>query len=192
MKVVSDTSPIIAFSNLGKLHILKALFGRITIPRAVYEELSEGKPFQPEDWIQVEGIKDRGLYKMLRSGLDHGESEAIILYFEKEMDLLLLDDGEVRKVAASFEVTFTGTGGRCRTLAEEGARRLGRAGKRTEKRVAQRFDSRWDRASTSMKIEWRNRGLTPSAVLPGPLLSWRSVDPGLRGRFRRERSEPRS
>ena len=74
MKVVSDTSPIIAFSNLGKLHILKALFGRITIPRAVYEELSEGKPFQLEDWIQVEGIKDRGLYKRLRSDLDHGES----------------------------------------------------------------------------------------------------------------------
>lgn len=34
LKVVSDTSPIIAFSNLGKLHILKALFGRITIPHA--------------------------------------------------------------------------------------------------------------------------------------------------------------
>ena len=98
MKVVSDTSPIIAFSNLGKLYILKALFGRITIPRAVYEELSEG-------------IKDRGLYKMLRSGLDHGESEAIILYFEKEMDLFLVDDGEARKIAASFEITFTGTGG---------------------------------------------------------------------------------
>ena len=111
MKVVSDTSPIIAFSNLGKLHILKALFGRITIPRAVYEELSEGKPFQLEDWIQVEGIKDRGLYKMLRSSLDHGESEAIILYFEKEMDLFLVDDGEARKVAASFEITLTGTGG---------------------------------------------------------------------------------
>lgn len=77
LKVVSDTSPIIAFSNLGKLHILKSLFGRITIPHAVYEELSEGKSFQLEDWIQVEVIKDRGLYKMLRSSLDHGESEAM-------------------------------------------------------------------------------------------------------------------
>ncbi len=111
MKVVSDTSPIIAFSNLGKLHVLKALFGRITIPHAVYEELSEGKSVQLEDWIQVEVIKDQGLYKMLRSSLDHGESEAIILYLENEMDLFLVDDGEARKVAASFEITLTGTGG---------------------------------------------------------------------------------
>jgi hypothetical protein len=111
LKVVSDTSPIIAFSNLGKLHVLKALFGRITIPHAVYEELSEGKSVQLEDWIQVEVIKDQGLYKMLRSSLDHGESEAIILYLENEMDLFLVDDGEARKVAASFEITLTGTGG---------------------------------------------------------------------------------
>jgi predicted nucleic acid-binding protein len=50
---------------------------------------------------------------MLRSSLDHGESEAIILYFEKEMDLFLVDDGEARKVAASLEITMTGTGAFC-------------------------------------------------------------------------------
>ena len=77
----------------------------------MYEELSEGKSVQLEDWIQVEVIKDQGLYKMLRSSLDHGESEAIILYLENEMDLFLVDDGEARKVAASFEITLTGTGG---------------------------------------------------------------------------------
>ena len=49
MKVVSDSSPIIAFSNLGKLHILKELFGRITIPQGVCEELNEGHPFQLEE-----------------------------------------------------------------------------------------------------------------------------------------------
>ena len=111
MKVVSDTSPIIAFSNIGKLHILKALFGRITIPRAVHEELSEEKSFRLEKWIDVDEIKGRGLYKMLRADLDHGESEAIVLYFEKDMELLLLDDGEARKIAESFEMDIIGTGG---------------------------------------------------------------------------------
>jgi predicted nucleic acid-binding protein len=43
--------------------------------------------------------------------LDHGESEAIVLYFEKNMDLLLLDDGEARKIAASYGIPIMGTGG---------------------------------------------------------------------------------
>ncbi len=111
MKVVSDTSPIIAFSNLGKLHILKALFNRITIPRAVYDELCEGEPFQLEEWIDVEEINDRARYNMLRPELDHGESEAIVLYFEKGMELFLVDDGEARKTAERFGIKITGTGG---------------------------------------------------------------------------------
>ena len=48
---------------------------------------------------------------MLRSELDHGESEALVLYLEKRMELLLLDDGEARKVAESFGMKITGTGG---------------------------------------------------------------------------------
>ncbi len=54
---------------------------------------------------------DRALYKMLRANLDRGESEAIVLYFEKRMDLLLLDDGEARKLAERLGVKITGTGG---------------------------------------------------------------------------------
>ena len=102
MKIISDTSPIIAFSNLCKLYILKALFNRIMIPRAVYDELCEGESFRLEEWIDVEEVKDRTLYNMLQPGLDNGESEAIALYFEKRMELLLLDDGEARKVAEHF------------------------------------------------------------------------------------------
>ncbi len=111
MKVVSDTSPIIAFSNLRKLHILKALFERITIPQAVYDELCEREPFQPVEWIDVQKINDRSRYNMLRPDLDHGESEAIVLCFEKGMELLLVDDGEARKAAESLGMKIMGTGG---------------------------------------------------------------------------------
>ena len=41
MKVVSDTSPLIAFNALDKVHILKRLFGEIIIPKGVYEELKQ-------------------------------------------------------------------------------------------------------------------------------------------------------
>ncbi len=46
MKVVSDTSPLIDFNALDKVHILKRLFGEIIIPKGIYEELKqEGKKF---------------------------------------------------------------------------------------------------------------------------------------------------
>ena len=48
---------------------------------------------------------------MLRPELDHGESEAIVLYFEKGMELFLVDDGEARKTAESFGMKIIGTGG---------------------------------------------------------------------------------
>ncbi len=37
MKVISNASPLIALSLIGKLHLLKDLWGRISIPPAVYK-----------------------------------------------------------------------------------------------------------------------------------------------------------
>jgi predicted nucleic acid-binding protein len=98
-------------SSLGKLDLLKHLFGRVTIPQAVYEELTERRSFERVDWIEVQQIRDRGVYGSLRLELDHGESEAIVLYSEQDMDLLLLDDGEARRFAEEREMKITGTGG---------------------------------------------------------------------------------
>lgn len=39
MKVISDSSPLIGLSSIGKLGILKTLFGKIIIPGAVFEEV---------------------------------------------------------------------------------------------------------------------------------------------------------
>lgn len=82
MTVVSNTSPIIALSTIGELGLLERLFGRILIPRGVYEELSEVQPFACGDWILVKDIHDRKRYGQVRIDLDHGEAEAIVLYSE--------------------------------------------------------------------------------------------------------------
>ncbi|VAX31840.1 hypothetical protein MNBD_NITROSPIRAE02-129 [hydrothermal vent metagenome] len=37
--VVSNSTPLINFSNIGQLEILQVLFGRIVIPEAVWEEI---------------------------------------------------------------------------------------------------------------------------------------------------------
>ena len=49
--IISDSGPIIAFSRVGRLDILKRLFGHVIIPDAVYEELvvmGKGRPASPK------------------------------------------------------------------------------------------------------------------------------------------------
>ncbi len=38
-KIVSNSSPLINLSKTGQLALLKPLYGKILIPRAVYQEL---------------------------------------------------------------------------------------------------------------------------------------------------------
>ncbi len=39
-KVIVNSTPLIALSNVDKLEVLELLYGEITIPKAVYEEIS--------------------------------------------------------------------------------------------------------------------------------------------------------
>ena len=39
MKTVSNTTPIISLSSIGKIEILNDVFQEIIIPQAVYEEI---------------------------------------------------------------------------------------------------------------------------------------------------------
>ncbi|MBK6608849.1 MAG: hypothetical protein IPG24_26040 [Leptospiraceae bacterium] len=38
-EIISNTSPMLALSNIDRLYLLKKQFGKILIPRAVEEEL---------------------------------------------------------------------------------------------------------------------------------------------------------
>jgi predicted nucleic acid-binding protein len=107
--VVSDTSPLIAFASLEKLTVLKELFRRVSIPQAVYEELSRKGQFPFEEWIYVEKIQNIELYRVLRVDLGPGESESLCLGAEKKADLILLDDKGARKKASLLQLQKTGT-----------------------------------------------------------------------------------
>ena len=41
MRVVSDSGPLIALAKVEKLHVLRELFGKVLIPRAVWMEVVE-------------------------------------------------------------------------------------------------------------------------------------------------------
>lgn len=118
MIVVSDTTPIISLMKAGQLELLQKLFGVVCIPKAVYWELTENETFHEEvkmvhecEFLCVEEVNNEKSVAILRNftGLDAGESEAIILADEKQSDVLLMDEHKGRQVAKKMGITITGT-----------------------------------------------------------------------------------
>lgn len=65
MRVVSNSTPLIALSRIGKLDILHILFGSIIIPEAVFHEVvTEGasrpgaNEVQNATWIDVQRVEN--------------------------------------------------------------------------------------------------------------------------------------
>lgn len=118
MKVVSNSSALMALSTVGHLEIIQRKFGAISIPEAVWQETVIAGIHKPgaheirqADWIHVEPIKNTLLAKALQKDIDYSESEAIVLALEIEADLLLLDDKFARTIAINLGVTIMGTVG---------------------------------------------------------------------------------
>ena len=129
MIVVSDTTPIISLMKAGQLELLQKLFGVVYIPEAVYRELTENEAFSEETKLVRECeflfffFLDNGKsVAILRNftGLDAGESEAIILADEKSSDVLLMDEHKGRQVAKKMGITITGTIGILTQAFDEG------------------------------------------------------------------------
>lgn len=104
--MISDATPLIFLSKIGKLNLLKKLFKEIIIPKAVQKEvLVEGKPGYAviQEALAEKWIKIRNPQKILELSLGAGESEAISLARETKQ-VLLLDDAYAIKAAKIYEV----------------------------------------------------------------------------------------
>lgn len=129
MIVISDTTPIISLMKTGRLELLQKLFDVVYIPKAVYQELTENEAFLEEirivqecEFLYVEEVDNEKSVTILRNftGLDAGESEAIILADEKHSDVLLMDEYKGRQVARKMGITITGTIGILTQAFDEG------------------------------------------------------------------------
>lgn len=118
MIVISDTTPIITLSKIKRLDLLQKLFCNILIPKAVYHELVSNTEFQDEanainnaQYIKVVDVRDEKSVQLLRraTGLDLGESEAIIYTDDYKAELLLIDEVKGRKVAKQMGLSVMGT-----------------------------------------------------------------------------------
>ena len=118
MIVVSDTTPLISLLKIDKVYLLEKLFGSIFIPQAVFNELVIDKRFIEEadiirnnSQIEVKEVGSLEAVDILRrvTGLDIGESEAIVLADELKADVLLMDEAKGRNVSKDLGHNVMGT-----------------------------------------------------------------------------------
>lgn len=118
MIIAADTSPLVAFSAIRRMDLLRAVFNEVWIPPAVYGELvTDG-----EGWMnaqQVQSEVDRGEwlrrwtvpFACLPSSsakLGKGELEAVSLAFHQQ-GVCLVDERRGRAFAQSVGVQIVGS-----------------------------------------------------------------------------------
>jgi predicted nucleic acid-binding protein len=113
-KVVSNTTPILSLLKIGKLELLRELYGVISIPKAVYHEIEagKGKAFYTDlskiNWIEIEEVHSPSA-KLYLFDLDDGEAETLLLAQEKAADLVIIDEKCGRRYAKMMDIPLTGT-----------------------------------------------------------------------------------
>jgi len=116
--VVSNSSPLIWLAKIGRLVLLKILFGEVVIPRRVCEETTLEKQSADavliskaieDGWIKVSEKKMKGADVLAGvSGIHLGEAEAILLA-QKLGTELIIDEREASTTAQMFGVRPIGT-----------------------------------------------------------------------------------
>ncbi len=118
MIVVSDTTPLISLLKIDHIDLLEKLFGQVLIPQAVFDELTADQRFKQEAeqirqrrFIIVKAVRNPESANILKraTGLDRGESEAIILTDELSADVLLMDEAKGRAVSFQMGLKVMGT-----------------------------------------------------------------------------------
>jgi hypothetical protein len=82
MSVVSNSSPLINMARIGKLGLLRQLYGELFIPEAVWHEVvvkGAGEPGADEvkaaTWIKIQSITNTTLAHALQQEFDAGEKD---------------------------------------------------------------------------------------------------------------------
>ena len=104
-KIISNTSCLITLERIERMNILRDLYNEIIIPKKVEEEFG-GKL---ANWIRIYQTSDVKTLKVLKTIVDDGEAEVIILGTEIKDSLLILDDLKARGIAKGLEIKITGT-----------------------------------------------------------------------------------
>ena len=103
--IISDTSCLIILSKIGKLELLRKVYGQIITTIDIATEFGEPLP----EWVEIGTVKDKYKQQLLEMQIDKGESSAIALALETPGSIIILDDLKARKIADKLGLVFTGT-----------------------------------------------------------------------------------
>ena len=116
--IVSNSTVLIYLAKIGKLNLLKELFGEVFIPGEVFDEVViRGKEHQHPDAFIVESAVEEGwihikdieaIVELEDFGIDPGEAHAISLAKSLEVPVLL-DQTHARNAAKAFGFKPRGT-----------------------------------------------------------------------------------
>jgi predicted nucleic acid-binding protein len=122
--VVLNNTPLVALWSIGRLDLLRDLFGEILIPQAVEAEFLamdrslREKSLAASPWVRVAELA-QPRRALAFAGLDRGEAEVIALAEETGARLVVLDERKGRRFAERLELPLTGTLGLLLELAGE-------------------------------------------------------------------------
>jgi predicted nucleic acid-binding protein len=129
VKVVSDSSPLIALARIDCLQLLPKLYAKILLLTEVYNEvviagagLAGAGQIAKAAWIEVCPVKNvAGLAEAIRqTGLGAGEISAVTLAKELGAGLTLIDERRARRYARGEGLEIIGSIGILETLYRRG------------------------------------------------------------------------
>jgi predicted nucleic acid-binding protein len=114
-EVICNTSPLQYLHQLGLLHLLPKLAGRVTVPAAVVVELEAGRKHGvnlPDltglNWLDICHAASEPVLPLVVD-LGPGETEVLALALERRGAIVVLDDNLARHVALTLRIPLTGT-----------------------------------------------------------------------------------
>jgi hypothetical protein len=108
--VISNSSPLIALAQIGRLDILRQLHPVVLIPPTVAKEVEPTVPALP-GWLVVQPLKQPRQPEGVSGSIGPGEHEVISLGLELGAERLILDEQPARRLATSLGLRVIGTVG---------------------------------------------------------------------------------
>ena len=110
MPVISNSSPLIALTQIGRLDLLHQLHPIVLIPPAVAREVERTLQALP-GWLVIQPLAHPRQPHTVSVSIGPGEHEVISLGLELRAERLILDEQPARRLATSLGLRVIGTVG---------------------------------------------------------------------------------
>jgi predicted nucleic acid-binding protein len=106
--VISNSSPLIALTQIGRLELLRHLHTHVLVPPAVAREVEPTVGELP-GWLVIQPLANPHQPFTVSGSIGPGEHEVISLGLELNAERLILDERPARRLAISLGLRVIGT-----------------------------------------------------------------------------------